>query len=68
MLTRDYYVVVVIIIFRNHLKNGELAGFVVDPTILLLIRAYLVLMKGDVLYVFSENEIEFLSLQHPSFN
>jgi hypothetical protein len=68
MLSRVYYVVVVIVIFRNHFKNGDLAGFVMTPTVLLLIRAYLVSMKGDVLYVPSENQVEFLSLQHPSGN
>jgi hypothetical protein len=31
MLSRDYYVVV-IVIFRNHLKNEELAGFVAAST------------------------------------
>ena len=49
MLSRDYYVVAVIVIFRNHLKNGELTDFVMAPTILLLVRAYLVLMKVNVL-------------------
>jgi len=49
MLSRDDYVVVVIIIFGNHLKNGEFAGFIMAPTILLLIGPYVVSMKGDVL-------------------
>jgi len=59
MLSLDYYVVVVIIIFRNLLKNRELVGFVMAPTMLLLIRAYLVLMKGDVRLVLGENRVEF---------
>jgi len=36
MLSRDYYVVAVIIIFRNHSKSWELAGFIMAPTIRLL--------------------------------
>jgi hypothetical protein len=35
--------------FQKPLENEEKAVFVMAPTILLLIMAYLVLMKGDVL-------------------